>query len=123
MLLGLSGGGIGLLLVLLVTTGPSSTGELFLEVGACVAFFVALLTGLVGFERSVRVHPEARRSNSLGTRLDVLMLTAFLAGVALCILVALSLGLAFLRNADEEADSSGRFETSAAAPLSSTDAV
>ena len=112
-LLMLSGGGIGLVLVLLATTGPSSAGELVVEIAACLAFFVVLLTGLVGFERSARVQPESRRSDVVLARLDTLMLTAFLAGVALCILVALSAGLAFLQSAGEQPDAGNRFETSA----------
>lgn len=121
-LLLLSGAGIGLLLVLLATTGPSGQGELLVAVSACAAFFVALLTGLVGFERSARVHPESRRHDGLVARLDALMLVAFLVGVALCILIALSSGLAFLRNADEQADSTGRYETSAVTRVNPADA-
>jgi hypothetical protein len=120
-LLTLSGAGIGLILVLLATTGPSSQTELLVEVTACAAFFVTLLLGLVGFERSVRVQPDGRR-DPLVTRLDSLMLLAFLIGVALCVLVALSSGLAFLHNADEQADSTGRYETSMVTSVSPADA-
>jgi hypothetical protein len=122
-LLLLSGGGIGLLLILLATTGPSGEGELLVEVSACAAFFVALLTGLVGFERSARVHPEARRHDALVGRIDSIMLVAFLIGVALCVLVALSSGLSFLRNADDQADSTGRYETSAVPCVNPADAA
>lgn len=112
----LSGGGIGLLLVMLSTVGPGSPAELMVGIAACIAFFVVLLAGFVGYGRSARVQPESQRSDHVVQRLEMLMLGAFLAGVVLCILVALAAGLAFLRTASEESDSSGRFETSATAP-------
>src|SRR5262245_8003188 len=51
----LSAAGIGLLVTLLVALGPVSQLELILFAAGGGGFFVALVAGLLGFERAARV--------------------------------------------------------------------
>jgi hypothetical protein len=106
-LLVLSFAGIALLVILLVAVGPVSGFELLLASLGCVSFFAALVAGTAG----MGARPGRRDAPA---RFDAVLVTGFLFGVALCMLLGIAAGLAVLQQADEDTlDSEGTYETSA----------
>jgi hypothetical protein len=101
MLVTLSAGGIGLLVTLLSTVGPASGWELVGYLGAGLAFGVAIVHGLMIFDRNA-VYLEALSKDReqdpdlLIERYDKRLVRAFYIGVGLTGLVAFLTGLARL---------------------------
>jgi hypothetical protein len=93
--LGLSAGGIGLLLTLLTTVGLSSVWALTLYIVALACFVVALVTILFIFRRNRSyieqvVAGEARKSDPLLSNADTIALLAFGLGVILTAIIGIA---------------------------------
>jgi hypothetical protein len=91
----LSAGGIGLLITLLTTVGPSSAEALVLYIGAILSFVISLIAVLAVFKRN-RTHIEEILSGKgvttdpLLTKLDSTALFAFGIGVLFTAIIGIS---------------------------------
>src|SRR5260221_12045165 len=100
-LLTLSTGGIGVLTTLATTVGPSSKAQLALYALACGCFAVAVITGILVFDRNSKHLDDIIRKQAVGTSetltwLDRLLFGGFVLGVLLTGAIAILAGVQHL---------------------------
>jgi hypothetical protein len=120
-ILTLAAGGIGLLVVLLTTVGPSSSWELALYILAGLSFIAAVCCAIWIFSRNSEHLEDVINTGRTGhdvllIKLDAWMLAAFLIGVVLTGVVAVSAGYSRLRKENSMSEQQGGTQTKIVTP-------